>query len=753
MSEFIELTGMKPVFDSNYELELVRLIEHLRTCGIRPFSVRRREFLAHVNWKFRLNAKPLARFYSHAARIGVTFHYHHKRLVQRAFDIGCIDELRIVLNKRGVESPLLDELLQLFDPVDETLTLSHLANECREPTRLRKEKGNRDIANEIIMAQFSAFMWVSTTPKEMHRYFDPLFNEDEHRNSYWEQLHARSPHLFNRDNALHVARLDEGALNDIATISALRGAVSRFLESLYSKINNYGYLAILIEPLELEGRSVEWEVAADAILFAEKHREVLLQKAYFRWKSIRDKTKGYIDNLNIDEAQFDLANEGFTYCDTFVLAASDQKIKRLLLILQKNERDETLVQCPSCRSANVQGNSYPSLGVRSWECKNVLCPDRSKYNRGKRYSFRGLLMQQAIDDDRNDIPVENVRRWMRDIAIDVTDSEIVEMLSRHYSIYGDTIHVHGWKEFNATSFGRAVKHHDLELLSECHDFWEGSFFKRYICEPSSSSVPLKNLGDEEFQVLQGDSAAVLRNMPAAIFDGAVTSPPYYNARDYAQWPNIYCYLHDMFDINTEVYRSLKDGALYLYNVFDYFDNENTIVFSAMGKRRMLLSAYTIDLFRRIGFELLGNIVWDKGNIEGKRGFNAGNFSPYYQTPFNCWEHVLIFRKPFTNLEGQSPRAEADEVSLESHILKQKPVMKMVRGKNIHGHTAPFPDEIPELLVSRMKPGDTVLDPFGGSLTTGRVAERYGVRSVCIERSQEYCSLGLLMRETKSPDIS
>ena len=49
-----------------------------------------------------------------------------------------------------------------------------------------------------------------------------------------------------------------------------------------------------------------------------------------------------------------------------------------------------------------------------------------------------------------------------------------------------------------------------------------------------------------------------------------------------------------------------------------------------------------------GFQVRGNIVWDKGDIEGKRGFNAGNFSPFYQAPFNCWEHVLVFRKPGTN---------------------------------------------------------------------------------------------------------
>ena len=460
---------------------------------------------------------------------------------------------------------------------------------------------------------------------------------------------------------------------------------------------------------------------------------------------MRDETKSHIPGIDVDAAHFELVNEGLTYRDCFVLSNDDNQIERFLLVFQKNERDESPVPCPTCRSANVQGNSYPSLGVRSWECNNVLCPDRSKYNRGKRYSFRGLAMQQAIYDDRNEIPVDSVRRWTRDVVTSVSDREVVEMLVRHYSMHGDTLHIYNWPSFDAADLGRKVTHHPIRLIPQEHTFWNGPFFKRYVCSPATSPAPIRNLGDESFQVLLGDSAAVLQALPPEQFDGAVTSPPYYNARDYAQWPNMYCHLHDMMNINAEVYRTLRPGALYLYNIFDYFDNENTIVFSAMGQRRMVLSAYTVDLFRHIGFELLGNIAWDKGDIEGKRGFNAGNFSPYYQAPFNCWEHILVFRKPVKNGNGRGRNGEQTPDSLVGRVLRQQPVMKMVRGENTHGHTAPFPDAIPELLIAHLPAGSVVLDPFGGSLTTGRVAERHGIRSVCVERSEEYCRLGLRMR--------
>lgn len=751
VAEFVEITGLRPAFDVQYKCELECLVAYLSSHEIRAFVERRREFLAHVNWKFRLNREIIAKFYAEAAGAGITFNYHQKCRVQRAFDLCDKDLLISILCERGVAELIQNRVLRHFHPVDDIYTLQHLSNECMTPTKLRKEKADRDIHGEIVKAHFSAFMWVSLPQREMHRFFDPFFDEIGYRESFWDQMHVRSPHLFNRENALHVVRLTGDIIKQFGTIEQIRGSISHLVEQIYSKINNYGFLAILIEPLMLGNRGIEWEVAADATLFAEKHRQSAIKKAYFRWERVRDETKAHVSCLDVGAACFELVNEGFTYRDSFVLVDDSKHIERILLILQKNERDETPVPCPTCRSANVQGNSYSSLGVRSWECNNVLCPDRSKYNRGKRYAFRGIAMQQAIDDDRNEISVESVRRWARDVVMCVSDHEIVELLVRHYSMHGDTIHAHNWSVFDANDLGRKTEIHALRLEEKNHDFWNGPFFHRYICNAVTSDAPLCNLGDENFQVFLGNSASVLRKLSAEIFDGAVTSPPYYNARDYAQWPNIYCYLHDMLCVNTAVFRTLKPGALYLYNVFDYFDNENTTVFSAMGQRRMLLSAYTVDLFRRIGFEIHGNIVWDKGDIEGKRGFNAGNFSPYYQSPFNCWEHILIFRKPIQRGKGSIDSNHEKEIvsadTLIGRVLQQKPVMKMVRGENIHGHTAPFPNAIPELLISQLKPGNIVLDPFGGSLTTGRVAEQYGLRAVCIELSEEYCRLGLQMRES------
>ena len=52
----------------------------------------------------------------------------------------------------------------------------------------------------------------------------------------------------------------------------------------------------------------------------------------------------------------------------------------------------------------------------------------------------------------------------------------------------------------------------------------------------------------------------------------------------------------------------------------------------------------LDIFEKIGFRIDGNIIWDKGEIQGNRNFNQGILGPYYQSPLNCWEHIFILSK-------------------------------------------------------------------------------------------------------------
>ena len=324
------------------------------------------------------------------------------------------------------------------------------------------------------------------------------------------------------------------------------------------------------------------------------------------------------------------------------------------------------------------------------------------------------------------------------------------MLARHYTFHGDSIVLMNWEKPPRQCAGRKIVSEAIDTSrakpGRAATFFDSALFHRFLVP--KPSVPatrrLHSLSENPLvQVHHGDAFEVLQAIPSRSVDGAVTSPPYYNAKSYASWPNIYCYLHDMFNIAREVHRVLKDGSVFLFNIFDYFDNENSIVFSAMGKKRMILGAYTVHLFRSAGFQVRGNIIWDKGEIEGKRNFNQGNHSPYYQAPFNCWEHIFIFSK------GEPEEAHADY----PFVLRLRPVFKMFNGENTLGHSAPYPKEIPELLLDRLDLGNTVLDPFSGSMTTGRAAFAKKFRSISIDCHREYCDLGLNLLETETRQLS
>jgi DNA modification methylase len=688
-----------------------------------------------INEKFDVNAGAVADFYALAAQQGVTFNYHQKVLIVRAFNMSDAHLLKKVLTERGVVKSVAQTLAGQFAPAPYDESFAVLRRELTSPTLTRKDSKPRDRSEEIMAALYTAFVYRLFSEQHWHAINDPLGREQEYEPDFWKHLHRNFPALFSRDRSLEVRKVSRDELD--GDYSELVNQLAGEIRAAFEAIANHGTYAVLI-PTDSLGRSGrQWQLFGDVVLYAEKHHTFELKQGFFRWQQIRDACKEYVPDIDDGAARFQELNFGFQYLDCFVLGKGVEQ--RILVLLQKHVADETLIPCPACRSHVVQGNSYSSLGVKSWECNNQFCPDRSKFNRGKRYSFLQLLKQEAITDDRNLIPSAHVKAWMRDVQPNRPDDEVLELLVRHFSLAGDTVYVRGFKDRveQTQLWERVVRAERIPKLgSVAFDQFERlPLFQRYMIdrrEPESVPVISEKVGLAEAQL--GDSFEVLASIPEATFDGAVTSPPYYNAREYSQWANIYTYLFDMYNIARQVFRVLKPGGVYLFNIFDYFDNENTISLSAMGEKRMILGPYMLDIFRRVGFECVGNIVWDKGDIEGKRGFNGGNFSPYYQAPFNCWEHILVLAKP-----GKPPVAGEFPP-----VLELQPVIKMVRGENRHGHTAPYPEGIPYLLAERLGSGARMLDPFGGSMTTSRAASMAGIASLCIERDLQYFQLGLDM---------
>lgn len=712
ITNFIELLGVTWMPEERQIEALNSLIEYSESKGKKRVKEYRITFIEAVNNKLDLNASAYQDILDYAFEVHVKLNYKQKANIREMLDCANADAFAQFLHDNGV---IDEDFINQFNPVDEELTFREL-NTLLETDK----KCNEVIASIFSRYCFNLFDW------SISREF---FSGEDVKEDFFEFIGTKYPDMCMRNHAM--AFVDATSLlNDDDYLHGCNNLLNTIKE-IYDSLNNHCDMIVYV-PFGTEDKGKQWRMYTDIILFSEKHIKEKIDRAYFRWKKIGDITKSYIDAIAPYNAEFDVAFQGFVFKDCFVIG--EDKEYSLLLVFEKNKRDERIVNCPACYSKKIQGNSYPILNVRSWECENPLCPDRSKYNRGKRYAFMSLYRQKQLQDEENYIPESSIAKWHLDCVKPCSLEEIFEMAVRHYSCVGDDVDVYSETRICNKSFlNRKINYHEISEYKTNikKTFMESSYFYRYIQDDSRPIREYKNCKIGKADIYFGDSFDVLRTFSDSTIDGAVTSPPYYNAKTYSQWRNIYCYLFDMYNISKETYRIMKEGAVYLFNIFDYFDNENNISLSAMGDKRMILGAYMIDMFQRIGFSIIGNIIWNKGEIQGNRSFNQGNLTPYYQAPLNCWEHVLIFSK------GKPEKKFSDIVSRIEDI---RPVVKMIRGRNVLGHDAPYPNDIPEIIIKHMNTNDVVLDPFLGSGTTSIVANKYGIRSIGIEKNKSYYEL-------------
>lgn len=296
----------------------------------------------------------------------------------------------------------------------------------------------------------------------------------------------------------------------------------------------------------------------------------------------------------------------------------------------------------------------------------------------------------------------------------------------------------------------------------------------------------------DIKIIWGDCLNVLKGMKSESVHLMVTSPPYYNAREYSQWRNLNEYLDDMRKIINEAYRVLDNHRVFVFNVGDIFYNDNLITQSVWGSRRIPLSAYFVKIFEEEGFTYVDDFIWDKGEVQSERHKNKPY--PFYQYPMNCYEHILIFHKHrLDNTRYPCPVCGTlkvngntqSEIGLKSwecknsecfersesnrgkrfslktimtqgmqndeniipeefikkwrrDIVKFPPVIKInSKGENTLGHTAPFPENIPEFAIRMFSyKGEYVLDPFGGSFTSIIVAKKLERIGIGIEINKE-----------------
>ena len=296
------------------------------------------------------------------------------------------------------------------------------------------------------------------------------------------------------------------------------------------------------------------------------------------------------------------------------------------------------------------------------------------------------------------------------------------------------------------------------------------------------------------RVYNMDCLKGLKQLNDNSIDLMVTSPPYYNAREYSQWNTVEEYMEDMKNIFAELYRCMKNHKYIVVNVGDVVCQVGK---SKWSVRKLPLGAMFTMMLEEVGFEFIDDYIWDKGEPQSKRHLGNPPY-PFYQYPVNCHEHILVFAKhqldktkipcPICNeiivvsnsqssigvqswecknpncseksKSGRGKRFSIRSIMMNDYkqdenlidtefiqkwrrdIIKINPVVKInSKGNNILGHSAPYPTDIPEMAIRYFSGiNDVVLDIFMGSGTTDVVAKQLKRNYLGFELNEEYAKL-------------
>jgi site-specific DNA-methyltransferase (adenine-specific) len=151
-----------------------------------------------------------------------------------------------------------------------------------------------------------------------------------------------------------------------------------------------------------------------------------------------------------------------------------------------------------------------------------------------------------------------------------------------------------------------------------------------------------------------------------------------------------------------------------------------------------LHSYSTMQMLKLGFNMRGEVVWNKGASVGVSTAWGSWCSPSNPTLRDVHEYVLIFSKGDYKLQH---RGETDLTPEEfTTYTKAAWDFSTVSAKKV-GHPAPFPLELPSRLIRLYTyKNDLVLDPFMGSGTTCQAAELLGRRWIGVDKDEVYVAL-------------
>ena len=297
---------------------------------------------------------------------------------------------------------------------------------------------------------------------------------------------------------------------------------------------------------------------------------------------------------------------------------------------------------------------------------------------------------------------------------------------------------------------------------------------------------MKSMHLETNIVHVGDNITNLKNIPDSSVDMCVTSPPYYNLRDYKNSGQIGAentvkdFVDNLVEVFDEIHRILKPTGSCWVNIGDTYD-----------KKRLLQvpSRFEIAMCDR-GWNLRNEVIWSKPNpqpISSKDRF-WGNHEKFFwfvkdvkKYYFNR-DEILVpqaevsIRRMFSknNMNKRKDVNASDKegfgissVNQDKHYARMREEMGIDKEFNYEeliksgkcptrpefdtwdipsvtykgAHFAVYPPELIEKPILSCCPEQgIVIDPFMGSGTTGEVAKLNNRRYIGLELNTEYAIL-------------
>ena len=265
-------------------------------------------------------------------------------------------------------------------------------------------------------------------------------------------------------------------------------------------------------------------------------------------------------------------------------------------------------------------------------------------------------------------------------------------------------------------------------------------------DAKTPSPKRKNQSTTESFVFHHKSSNLMEEVETGSVDLILTSPPYWNKRDYGGVSLGAERSPDEFVDNLVTHlgacsRVIKETGSFFLNMGDTYKDGNLLS----------LPHKVVIKLQESGWILRNTIIWNKTNP--KPHSSKTSLTPTYEFIFHLvrssgYKYSQTLAPSKTDSKFQFPRHREVDGSVPDQVYPMMPrdgknmgdfwdesVVKTAVAKNIPTpegveHPAPFPEQIVTLPVLQTTDrGDLVLDPFMGSGTTGKVANGLGRRFV------------------------